>query len=68
MGNDLHPIQHEVDAMSPDTLKLYHSTASPNSRRVTLDFAKALELTAQPQHAALKRWYETISARPSAAA
>ena len=35
---------------------------------VTLDFAKALELTAQPQHAALKRWYETISARPSAAA
>ena len=35
---------------------------------VTLDFAKALELTAQPQHAALKRWYETISARPSTAA
>ena len=35
---------------------------------VTLDFAKALELTAQPQHTALKRWYETISARPSAAA
>ena len=35
---------------------------------VTLDFAKALELTAQPQHAALKRWYETVSARPSAAA
>ena len=35
---------------------------------VTLDFAKALELTAQPQHAALKRWYETVSGRPSAAA
>jgi glutathione S-transferase len=35
---------------------------------VTLDFAKALELTPQPQHAALKRWYETVSGRPSAAA
>jgi glutathione S-transferase len=35
---------------------------------VTLDFAKALELTAQPQHAALKRWYETVSALPSATA
>jgi len=35
---------------------------------VTLDFAKALDLTAQPQHAALKRWYETVSGRPSAAA
>ena len=35
---------------------------------VTLDFAKALELTAQPHHAALKRWYETVSGRPSAAA
>ena len=35
---------------------------------VTLDFAKALEVTTQPQHAALKRWYETISGRPSAAA
>ena len=35
---------------------------------VTLDFAKGLELTAQPQHAALKRWYETVSGRPSAAA
>jgi glutathione S-transferase len=35
---------------------------------VTLDFAKALELTVLPQHAALKRWYETASGRPSAAA
>jgi glutathione S-transferase len=35
---------------------------------VTLDFAKALELTPQPQHAALKRWYETVSGRPSTAA
>jgi glutathione S-transferase len=35
---------------------------------VTLDFAKALELTVPPQHAALKRWYETVSTRPSAAA
>jgi glutathione S-transferase len=35
---------------------------------VTLDFAKALELTVSPHHAALKRWYETVSGRPSAAA
>jgi glutathione S-transferase len=35
---------------------------------VTLDFAKALELTVPPQHAALQRWYETVSGRPSAAA
>lgn len=35
---------------------------------VTLDFAKALELKVPPQHAALKRWYETVSDRPSAAA
>jgi glutathione S-transferase len=35
---------------------------------VTLDFAKALELSAPPQHTALKRWYETVSSRPSAAA
>jgi glutathione S-transferase len=35
---------------------------------VTVDFAKALELSAPLQHAALKRWYETVSSRPSAAA
>jgi glutathione S-transferase len=35
---------------------------------VTLDFAKALELTVPPQHTALKRWYEIVSRRPSAAA
>jgi len=35
---------------------------------VTLDFAKALELTVLPQHAALKRWYDTVSGRPSATA
>jgi glutathione S-transferase len=35
---------------------------------VTLDFAKALEVTVLPQHVALKRWYETVSGRPSAAA
>jgi hypothetical protein len=29
-----HPIQHEIDARFPDTLKLCHSAASPNSRRV----------------------------------
>ena len=45
-----------------------HYSAADITTLVTLDFAKALDLTAQPQHAALKRWYETISARPSAAA
>ena len=35
---------------------------------VTLDFAKALELTVPPQDAALKSWYEIVSARRSAAA
>ena len=35
---------------------------------VTLDFAKALELTVPPQDAALKSWYEIVSGRPSAAA
>src|SRR6202790_492718 len=35
---------------------------------VTLDFAKALELTVPPRHTALKRRYETVSGRPSAAA
>jgi glutathione S-transferase len=35
---------------------------------VTLDFAKALELTVLPEHAALKRWYDTVSGRPSATA
>jgi len=35
---------------------------------VTVDFAKALELCVPADHAALKRWYETVSSRPSAAA
>lgn len=35
---------------------------------VAVDFAKALEPGVPPQHAALKRWYETVSGRPSAAA
>jgi glutathione S-transferase len=35
---------------------------------VTVDFAKALELSVPADHAALKRWYETVSRRPSAAA
>ncbi len=35
---------------------------------VTVDFAKALELSAPADHAALKRWYESVSSRPSAAA
>ncbi|HLA73287.1 MAG TPA: glutathione S-transferase [Steroidobacteraceae bacterium] len=35
---------------------------------VTLDFAKALELSAGVDQTALKRWYETVSSRPSAIA
>src|ERR1700716_1961805 len=35
---------------------------------VTVDFAKALELSVPTDHAALRRWYETVSSRPSAAA
>jgi glutathione S-transferase len=35
---------------------------------VTVDFAKALELSVPADHAALRRWYETVSSRPSAAA
>jgi glutathione S-transferase len=35
---------------------------------VTVDFAKALELHVPVEHAALKRWYETVSSRRSAAA
>jgi len=32
---------------------------------VTVDFAKALQLSIPDEHAALKRWYETVSTRPS---
>src|ERR1700704_4251326 len=35
---------------------------------VTVDFAKALELSVPADHAALKRWYLTVSSRPSATA
>jgi glutathione S-transferase len=35
---------------------------------VTVDFAKALELSVPADYAALKRWYETVSSRPSATA
>ena len=35
---------------------------------VTVDFAKALELSVPADHSALKRWYENVSSRPSAAA
>jgi len=35
---------------------------------VTVDFAKALQLSIPDEHAALKRWYVTVSSRPSAAA
>src|SRR5580700_94472 len=35
---------------------------------VTVTFAKALELSVPADHAALTRWYEAVSARPSAAA
>ena len=35
---------------------------------VTVDFAKALELSVPADHTALKRWYGSVSSRPSAAA
>jgi glutathione S-transferase len=35
---------------------------------VTVDFAKALELSVPADHLALKHWHETVSRRPSAAA
>ena len=35
---------------------------------VTVDFAKALEVSVQADQGALKRWYEAVSSRPSAAA
>jgi glutathione S-transferase len=35
---------------------------------VTVDFAKALELSVPADHTALKRWYEAVSSRPSATA
>jgi len=37
-------------------------------QKVTVDFAKAVELSVLPEHVALKRWYEVVSNRPSAAA
>ena len=35
---------------------------------VTVDFAKALEVSVPTDHAALRRWYEAVSSRPSATA
>ena len=35
---------------------------------VTIDFAKALDLSVPEGHRALTRWYEAVSARPSASA
>ena len=35
---------------------------------VTVDFAKALQLSIPDAHAALRRWYESVSGRPSAVA
>jgi glutathione S-transferase len=43
-------------------------SAADITAQVTVDFAKALELSVPADHAALKRWYETVSSRPSAAA
>jgi glutathione S-transferase len=40
-------------------------SAADITTSVTLDFAKALELTVPQQHAALKGWYVTVSGRPS---
>jgi glutathione S-transferase len=35
---------------------------------VTIDFAKALDISVPEGHRALTRWYEAVSARPSASA
>jgi glutathione S-transferase len=35
---------------------------------VTIDFAKALDISVPKGHRALTRWYEAVSARPSASA
>jgi len=67
-----------------NNLKLYQSSGSPNSRRVriflaysiaditalvTVDFAsKAINVPLPDEHAALRRWYELVSKRPSASA
>ncbi len=45
-----------------------HYSAADITALVTVDFAKALELSVPADHAALKRWYETVSSRPSATA
>jgi glutathione S-transferase len=46
-----------------------HYSAADITALVTVDFAgKAMELLAPAEHVALKRWYEAVSNRPSAAA
>ena len=45
-----------------------HYSAADITALVTVDFAKALQLSIPDEHTALKRWYETVSSRPSAAA
>lgn len=45
-----------------------HYSAADITALVTVDFAKALELTIPPEHAALRRWYQAVSGRPSTAA
>ena len=45
-----------------------HYSAADITALVTVDFAKALELSVPGDHAALKRWYEAVSSRMSAVA
>jgi glutathione S-transferase len=45
-----------------------HYSAADITTLVTVDFAKALEVSAPADQVALMRWYETVSNRPSASA
>ena len=77
--------------MASDTIKLYQSAGSPNSRRVRIFLAekelsvpllpvdlgqgeqhseayRAIKLPIPDEQAALRRWHEKVSARPSAKA
>jgi glutathione S-transferase len=45
-----------------------HFSAADITTLVTLDFAKALDFKVQSDHPELKRWYDAVSARPSATA
>jgi len=43
-------------------------SAADITAMVTIDFAKALDISVPEGHRALTHWYEAVSARPSASA